>query len=221
MPGTFPTRRFTQMGAIPRSDLPGHKLLHERTAIALDRCQEELDIDFKESGDWDTLKWRITHSALGMGNLRDGGIIVIGVAERGVLWDRTGISAEHLRTFDPDLISSQLGAHISPHVQLDVVLVCHSDGKEYLAIYIREFDRTPLVCKKNGPDKSGIVEGRVYVRLLGPPRTSTVTNAQQMHDLLDLAAEKRARGILEGARRVGLVPSQTVAQRFDDELEGL
>jgi hypothetical protein len=46
-------------------------------------------------------------------------------------------------------------------------------------------------------------------------------NASQMHDLLELAAEKRARRILEVSRRVGLVPEETAAKRFEKELGGL
>jgi hypothetical protein len=209
------------MGAIPRSDLPGHRHLHERAALALDRCQEEPDVDFNESGDWESLRWGMTHAALGMGNLRDGGVLIVGVSERGGAWVRTGISDDQLRTFDPDLVASHLNSYISPHVDIDVVAVRHTDGNQYLAIYVREFALIPLVCKKNGPNGSGITEGRVYVRLPAPARTSVVTNAQQMHDLIELAAEKRARGILETGRRVGLVPSQQAPSEFDDELKGL
>lgn len=46
----------------------------------------------------------------------------------------------------------------------------------------------------------------VYVRPPGQPRTERVRWAQQMHDLLESAAEKRARRILEISRRLGLTP---------------
>lgn len=209
------------MGAIPSSSLSGHRRLHEKATIALERCQEEQDVDFKESADWTALKWRITHTALGMGNLRDGGMLLIGVAERSGQWELTGITPEHLATYDPDDVAAHVNAYVSPHADVDVVLVTHSDGRDYLAIYIREFRDTPLVCKKNGPDKSGIVQGRVYVRLPAPARTTAVTDARQMHDLLELAAEKRARTLLETGRRVGLEARAVRDERFDAELGGL
>jgi len=43
----------------------------------------------------------------------------------------------------------------------------------------------------------------------------------QMHDLLELAAEKRARGILQISRRIGLVAKPVASEQFDQELEGL
>lgn len=63
--------------------------------------------------------------------------------------------------------------------------------------------------------------GEFYVRPAGRPRTTKVTSADDMHELLELAAEKRARRILEVAHRIGLKPSETDTQRFDDELGGL
>ena len=214
------------MGAIPESTLPGHKQLHERAVAALDRCQEDRDIDFKQSAEWATLQWRVTHALLGLGNLRDGGLVIVGVSEDQGRWVLSGISDAHLATYDPDIIINQVNAHISPHLDLDIVVVTHRDGKRYLTLYGREFGDAPLVCKKNGPQNSGIVEGRVYVRPPGMARTTAITDARQMHDLLELAAEKRARRILEISRPIALAEQQPpderrVAERFDNELEGL
>ena len=48
-----------------------------------------------------------------------------------------------------------------------------------------------------------------------------MTSVDDMHGLLELAAEKRARRILEVAHRIGLKPTDTDRQRFDDDLGGL
>ena len=209
------------MAPIPSSNMPGHHQLHERAVFALNRCQESQGVDFKESAPWDALKWRIIKTVLGMGNLRDGGIIVIGVSERGKTWELTGISRKHLATYDVDVVVSVTNSYASPHVDLDIVTLQYSGGKAFLVIKANEFTDSPLVCKKNGPREAGLLEGSVYVRPPGIARTTRVTNAAQMHDLLELAAEKRARRILEVSRRIGLVPESSMAQRFDDELEGL
>jgi hypothetical protein len=104
------------MGAIPTSDMPGHKRLHDRVLSALDRCQEGQAIDFKESAPWESLKWRIVVTALGMGNLRDGGVIVIGASEREQTWELTGINAEHLETYEIDVVIDTVNKYASPHV---------------------------------------------------------------------------------------------------------
>ena len=210
------------MGAIPTSDMPGHKKLHDRVENALDRCQESKSVDFKESATWDDLKWQVIRTIIAMGNLRDGGIIVIGASERDKTWELTGIEDTHFKTYDVDDIIDAVTKYASPPIKIEIVLVNYRNGKNFLAIQIHEFNDTPFVCKKNCPDSSKKLRmGEFYVRPAAKPRTTKVTSADDMHELLELAAEKRARRILEVAHRIGLKPSETDTQRFDDELEGL
>jgi len=215
-----PVKRYT-MGAIPTSDMPGYRRLHERVINALDRCQESQGIDFKESASWNSLKWRIIITSLGMGNLRDGGLIVIGASERGQTWELTGITKEHLATYDPDVLIDVVNKYSSPNIEMDIVLTKYQNDREFLSIQINEFKDTPYVCRKNGREGEGITEGAVYVRPPGVARTTRVMDSSQMHDLLELAAEKRARRILEVSHRIGLVATPSSKERFKEELEGL
>jgi len=208
------------MGATPPSlDLPGFRQLRDRADNALQRCQEVADIAFKESAPWENLKSKVVHVALGMGNLRDGGIVIIGVSERDNTWTCTGITEEHLATYDVDLVTDQTNSYVSPHVDLDIV-VHEFEGRKFLVIRVHEFAEIPLVCKKNGPDGSGIVKGGVYIRLPGTASTTKIQSAEQMRDLLNLAGEKRAREILETAKRVGMAPTVGGDAAFDRELGG-
>lgn len=203
--------------------MPGHKKLHERVYNALDRCQESRSIDFKESASWNDLQWQLIRTIIAMGNLRDGGIIVIGASERGETWDlTTGIEESHLSTYDVDNIIDAVTKYASPPIKIEIVIVKYRNGNNFLAIQIHEFNDSPFVCKNNGPDNyKKLREGEFYVRPAGKPRTTKVTSSEDMHELLELAAEKRARRILEVAHRIGLKVSETDNQRFDEELEGL
>lgn len=208
---------------IPLSTLPGHRALHDKVVAALGLCQESQRVDFKETAPWNTLRDKLTKTVLAMGNLRDGGIAVVGVSERAPNWDRTGISAEHLRTYDVDDMLGYFATFVSPFAEVDVVEVLH-DGATFLAVQAHEFDEVPLVCKRNGadPNGAGLFEGAVYVRPLGGvPQTTRVMNAQQMHELLDLAAEKKARKIQRQARRIGMVAPDLDNDAFDRELGDL
>lgn len=207
------------MAPIPSATLPGLKLLYDRALMALERCQEAQSIDFKRAGDWESLRWRITETVLGMGNLRDGGLIILGVSETGSAWKLTGVSEQDLSTFDVDTVIDQINSYISPHVGLTLATLPY-DNAVFLAIEVQEFSDMPLVCKRNPPQNanSKLVEGGVYVRPPGMAKTTRVMDAQQMHDLLNLAAEKRARTILEVGRRIGLVPDESARQKFDSEL---
>ena len=210
------------MGAIPTSDMPGHRKLHERVFNALDRCQESKSVDFKESATWEDLKWQIIRTSLAMGNLRDGGIIIIGASERGDIWDLTGISNQHLSTFNVDDVIDVINKYSSPPIKIEMVTVKYRNGNIFLAIQIHEFTESPFVCKKNGPDNNKKLRtGDVFVRPDGKPRTTKVVSADEMQDLLELAAEKRARKILEVAHRIGLKKTDTSSKKFEEEREGL
>ena len=210
------------MSPIPNSNLRGHKRLHDRVVRALETCQELQSVDFKESATWGDLKWRIICTAMGMGNLRDGGVVVIGVSERNEKWTLTGITNDHLATFDTDDMIDVINKYVSPPMEPDVVFVEH-DGQTYLAIQFEEFVKTPFVCRKNSPDsiKKRFYESNIFIRPPGKPQTKRVMNAAEMDDLLELAGEKRARKIIETVRRIGLSPSEPSVHNFDNELEGL
>ena len=211
------------MASIPRTDTPGYRQLHERVENALDRLQEAPDIEFKESASWDALKWKIIKTALAMGNLQDGGILVVGVSQRAGQAPLTGISETDLVTYDPDNRADQFGRFISPEIGFTLVQVPYR-GNDYLAFEFQEFREIPLVCKRRG---EGLEAGVVYVRPReGRPRSTKVTDAAQMRELLDLAADKAARRIIERGIRAGLeFPARdslpAVIEQFERELEGL
>ena len=163
---------------------------------------------------------------MGMANLRDGGLILIGVAERGNTWELTGIEQDHLNSFDYDDIIDQLSKYASPQISVDIVVHDHDEGKRYLAIHVHQFKDSPVVCCNNSSDdikpKDRLSAGDVYVRPnTGKPQTVKVTDAARLHDLLEMAAETRARRMLEVGKRVGLVPGETAASKFDTELEAI
>jgi len=209
------------MSPIPMSDIPGYKRLHELVYGALDLSQESQAVEFKGSAAWDSLKWRVIRTAMAMGNLRDGGIIIIGVAEVGDKWDLGGIETTHLATYDADDVIDITSSYASPPLGMKIARTKYSNNREFLILQVDEFDHTPHVCKKNGPAGSNLFEGELYIRPPGKPQTKKVSNAQEMQDLLELAAEKKARTMIETFHRIGITSSPTPGERFNAELEGL
>src|SRR2546427_13163582 len=110
------------MAPLPSSGLPGHKQIQQKVDLALDTCQESQAVEFTESQGWPNLRWQIARASLAMGNLRDGGIIVIGISQRRKKWSLSGVRKADVQTFDVDIINSQVNEYVSPHVHLTVVL---------------------------------------------------------------------------------------------------
>ncbi|HLG12999.1 MAG TPA: ATP-binding protein [Blastocatellia bacterium] len=202
--------------------MPGHRRLQERVHAALDRCQESQAIEFKESAEWESLKWGIIRTLMAMANLRDGGVIIVGASEHGETWDLSGIDSSHLSTYQVDEVTDAVNKYASPPLSLDIVLVPYGNNTEFLAIRAREFELAPCVCKRNGPDQvKSFREGEIYIRPAGKAQTKKVTDAHEPQDLLELAAERRARRMIETAHRIGFVPAAGAQRAFDDELQGL
>ena len=196
------------MASIPRTDTPGYRQLHERVENALDRLQEAPAIEFKESAPWKTLRWKIIKTALAMGNLRDGGILIVGVSQRASQQPLAGISETDLVTYDRDNIADQF-ERFSPDIEFTLVQVPYRQNT-YLVFEFQEAREIPLECKRAG---EGLEVGAVYVRPRGGrPRNTKVTDAAQMRALLELAVEK-ASGTGDGP--------PAVTELFDRELEGL
>ena len=191
--------------------------MQDRVHAALDICVESQGVDFKQSAPWSRLEHKIIRTALAMANLRDGGIIIIGVSESGDRWERTGISDEDLATYEVDDVIDAVHRFASPSVDVRLVVVPYLESRRFLTVQVFEFADTPIVCRRDGPD---LKQGAVYVRPPGVARTTEIRSADQMHDLLELAAEKRARRILETVRRLGL-ETMPARKPFDDELGGL
>ena len=78
--------------AFPTTQMSGYGDLKERVTLALSRCQEQPWLDFKESQPWSVLRWRLLKTIMGMANLRDGGLILVGVAEKGTAWELLAFS---------------------------------------------------------------------------------------------------------------------------------
>lgn len=202
--------------------MAGHRRLHERVVAALERCQESQAVDFKESSEWDAVKHRVIRTVMAMSNLRDGGVIIVGVSERGTTWDLSGIATEHLATYDADDIIDAINKFASPPLEVEVVLVTYAGGVHFLAIQVAEFDESPCVCKRTSVGNAKpFAPGDVYVRPPGKAQTKRVSGAQEMADLLELAAEKRARRMIETGHRIGMAPAIGGAGPFDEELGGL
>ena len=158
-----------------------------------------------------------------MGNLRDGGVVVIGASEENGTWLLTGIEPGDLNTYDIDTIRDVMAKYASPAPEVDVVLVDYHAPNPFLALEVSEFRTSPFVCRKDSPQgvKHSFSAGDVFLRPPGKPQTKPVSSASEMHDLLELTAEKRARQMLQTARRIGLSSDSNAAGKFDEELRGL
>ena len=213
------------MAPIPLATGAPYTRLVDRCGLAVARLSETRWVDFKQDEPWEVLKMKIVRAALAMSNLRDGGILVVGVAESGTTWKPTGISAAHLKTYDPDEIADVINKYASPAIEVTIALV-RIDGKDFLVFEFEEFAEYPVICQRANDDE-GLRRGAMYHRPRGRPRSEAVASEADMREILDLAGIKIARRFVEQGLESGLqfpkpaMPYPADDASFDDEIEDL
>lgn len=158
---------------------------------------------------------KVVRAALAMSNRRDGGAIIIGIAD-GPPPSIQGLAAEQVRGWSYDGLSASFAEYAEPNIQFDIEQVLVGD-KVVLAIDVHEFDQIPVICKKDYPN--ALRGGAVYVRSHRMPESVEVPGYLEMRDLLDLATEKGVRSFVSTAQRAGIaIPPESSASPFDEEL---
>lgn len=197
--------------------------VNDPVVTAIRRLVELRDTEFKESQPFEWLRYKIAKAAMGMANLRDGGLIVIGVSQRDRLM-ATGVTAEHEATYDPDNVIEAINRHARPPVDCTVRVV-NVDGANYVGIEVRTFDRSPIFCKRSTPDGTPdadkLIEGCVYARCNDRIGTTRVVDPDLMAEILEIAAERGAAKIVRVARQVGLQMPNDARDEILRRLDGI
>jgi predicted HTH transcriptional regulator len=171
---------------------------------------------------------RVARAALGMSNLRDGGMIIVGVDEVSAKLVPKGLNGADLSTWKYDDVSVRLAEYADPYVTFDLEHVEH-EGADFVIIRVQEFDDVPVLCKKpySTDGKEVLRAGACYVRSTRKPETSEIPSQAEMREVLDLALVKRLRSYISVAERagvqVGVLPEAAAVDRlsFEGELGDL
>jgi predicted HTH transcriptional regulator len=207
---------------IPSSNSPAYDSLRSSIDHALQELRELPSIEFKRSEEWEVLKFHITRSSMAMTNLRDGGMIIIGVSDVDGVWQLTGVLSEHLVTYDVDAMLIFINSYASPALQPVVVSHTYQENT-YLVIELPQFDRIPIVCQGQH-DVGKLLKGRVYIRPAGFAESRPIDHELEMHDLLEIASNNQARYLIARAQGVGMIIPEVAnefAKKLDDEVKDL
>lgn len=160
---------------------------------------------------------RVARAVMAMGNLRDGGLVCIGIDDGQIAEMMPGLSAEQLTDWtDFDKVSAALGKYSDPPVSFEVYHFTLSSGADLVVLQVEEFERDVHVCKKSF--QGVLSDGQTYVRPRGQPRSVPPPTSADMRELHDLAVDK---GVREFVRRAGSagIPLNTSTPPAEDRTE--
>ncbi|MFC1964491.1 ATP-binding protein [Chloroflexota bacterium] len=108
--------------------------------------KEERYLEYKRSMIWtgnDTTKVKIAKAMMAMANLRNGGVIVIGMQEtnRG-MWVPEVMTRQQISSFTQDDVAQWVNDYATPAVQF-ILGAFVLNGNEFVIIQVQEFDTSP------------------------------------------------------------------------------
>jgi hypothetical protein len=160
---------------------------------------------------------KVTRAALSLGNLRDGGHIVIGIDDKNPASLGPGLSSADLASWTSyDDVARKMAEYADPAVSFDISFPVLSSGAEVAVLQVHEFEDLPHLCSKQYDPV--LRKGALYVRSRKLPETAEVASSVEMREVLQLATEKALRGYVETAQRagVGLASSNPNQVLFDE-----
>lgn len=192
----------------------------------LQGAQESDNLEFKGAMSWDI---SLVKDILAMANVQDGGRIIVGIEDETLA--RQGLSQEQLDSFVPDIMMDKVGSFADPHVSFSVQKVCDTGGLHFVIITVAPFERTPVICAKDGGARNELQRGSIYYRSkTGRPQSSRVGNANDMRDIIERATIQVMRHFQDlglAAKAIDVAASSPatrateIAEMFDKELDGL
>lgn len=179
--------------------------------------REERYLEYKRSLNWGDAqaKAKITRTILGMSNIRDGGTIVIGVAQDGENFVPEGATPADLESFAQDTVAEWVNGYADPFAEVSVSRVSH-EHTAFVVIQVAEFTEIPVVCKQNGPFAL-LKRGAIYTRSRRKHETVEIPSQVEMRELLDVSIEKGFRRLIERLRRAGISMTDVAGLSRDRE----
>jgi predicted HTH transcriptional regulator len=185
---------------------------------ALAAGYEGRGFEFKGSGASDDRRFlaKIARAAISMGNLRDGGHVVIGIDDTRPQDMVPGLDGPELASWLAyDAVSARLAEYCDPPLRFEVAQFQLSSGAQVAVLHVHEFSDVPDLCARDYPDV--LRKGALYVRARRMPETAEVASSTEMREILDLAAEKRLRVYVETAERAGVLLAASESRAADKD----
>lgn len=169
-------------------------------------------IDYKGPCEWDINTF--AKDILAMANIEGGGRLIIGVAEKGVGYERVGMAATQIATFNYDNMRDQFASYAAPNVKFSVAFPEDKNGLHFVVITVDEFDEIPVICIKSN-ERAGTKAPVIYYRNTDKKiESGQISNYHDLRNLIERSAIK----IRDRWKHIGLSAPDNIKKALDEEL---
>lgn len=171
--------------------------------------KEERNIEYKDSMSWSDngCKLKILKAALAMANHFNGGVIVVGVKQKGNSFTPVGLSKTVYSSFVHDYIAQFINERADPKIQLtitcDEMNVVSASGRKksrrFCIIQVAESRELPVISTrqvlyddavKAFPKNICTRPSAIYIRAGSPVESREINNQEEWRELLRRCIEK-------------------------------
>ena len=191
--------------------------------------KEERYLEYKRSMAWtgnDTTKVKIAKAMMAMANLRNGGVIVVGMWEtaRGI-WEPEVMTPEQVSSFTQDDVAQWVNDYATPAVQFNLEALNIGDN-QFVVLQVQEFDTSPVICRKQKISGGETLEGgAIYYRSNKKIESAPISSDEDLRELIGLAVDKGISKHIDRLHRLGLISAESAEQldadKYEEEINGL
>jgi len=191
--------------------------------------KEERYLEYKRSMIWtgnDTTKVKIAKAMMAMANLRNGGVIVVGMQERARgIWEPEVMTPEQLSSFTQDDVAQWVNDYATPAVQFSIEAIT-LNVNQLVIIQVQEFDTSPVICRKQKISGGETLEaGAIYYRSNRKIESAPISSDEDLRELIGLAVDKGIARHISRLHMLGLIPAESAEQldaaQYEKERNGL
>lgn len=191
--------------------------------------REERYLEYKRSMIWtgnDLTKVKIAKAMMAMANLRNGGVIVVGMQETSKgKWAPEAMSPQQTSSFTQDDVALWVNDYATPAVQFSIGPF-ELNGNGFVVIQVQEFDTAPVICRKQKMAGGEILAaGAIYYRSNRKFESAPISSDEDSRELIGMAVEKGLSRHVSRLHRLGLIPTESAEQldtaQYEKERNGL
>ncbi|WP_166333003.1 AlbA family DNA-binding domain-containing protein [Sphingobacterium chungjuense] len=186
-------------------------MIYEQLKSLIEGQTENPSLDFKADCSLNLRK--LAKDIIAMSDVRDGGLIVMGVKERNTGFEATGVSEANLTTYNKDQMKDKLMKYADPPVDFDLHFPSDGNGKTFVVIKVHPFKEIPMICVRDW-DKD-LVANTIYYRNTNQRvQSAAISNAHDLRAVIEHAAIK----MFQKYRDLGLTQSSVINTRSELDL---
>jgi len=184
--------------------------------------REERHLEYKGTLDFATeaTKAVLTRCIAAHTNIRDGGVIIVGMEKDGETYKRTGLKPEHIESIKTDDIRDYVMAHLTPTPNFTID-VGTFENNTFVIISVSPFTRYPSVCVRGyrEPDakRPTLTQGVIYIRSKRKPESMPLQTLEDLEDMIDMATDQWMQYRARRDVAAGYVSPEDSRRRFDAE----